>query len=59
MAHLEFAENNLKKESGGAIRCGKGGRTLVGGSFPVGGLAGSMVQWEGWVVDAKYQKTKQ
>ena len=24
MAHLEFAENNLKKESAGAIRSGKG-----------------------------------
>ena len=48
MAHLEFAENYLKKEFG-AIRCGKGGRTLVGGSF----------QWEGWLVfEAKYKKDK-
>ena len=48
IAHLEFADNNLKKGFG-AIRCGKGGRTLVGGSF----------QWEGWLVfEAKYKKTK-
>ena len=39
IAHLEFAENNLKKESAGAIRSGKGELWWV-----------EAFQWEGWLV---------